>query len=111
MMIVASARRSGVTLAELLVVVVILGLIATIAVQAFTTAPATADEMKRAAVERQLLSTRSSALRTRHAVVVRLDDSLGAMSATALPDGSVIGDATLIRDRLTGARRDSAGHE
>ena len=100
-------RRSGVTLAELLVVIVILGLIAGIALQGVASAPRTANAVSRAAIERQLIAARSAALRTRRPVVVRVVDSLGAMSAVALPDGSVIGDAPLSRDRLTGTRRDS----
>lgn len=110
--ITLGARRSGVTLAELLVAMVILGLIAGIAVQSFATTFRTEGDEKRAAVERQLISARSTALRTRRSVVIHIADSTGAMWATALPDGSVIGDAMLFRDRLTGTRRDSAtGHE
>ena len=100
-------RRSGVTLAELLVVIVILGVIAGIAVQGFASAPHTADSEARATIERELRAARSTALRTRRPVVVRIADGAGTMSATALPDGSVIGDALLSRDRLTGTRRDS----
>jgi prepilin-type N-terminal cleavage/methylation domain-containing protein len=106
--ITLGARRSGVTLAELLVVIVILGLIAGIAIQGFASAPHAGDPQAGAVLERQLLSARSTALRTRQSVVIRIVDSAGAMSATALPDGSIIGDATLSRDRLTGKRRDSA---
>ena len=105
--IALGAPRSGVTLAELLVVIVILGLIAGIAVQGFANGPHTAEAESRATIERQLRAARSAALRTRRPVVIRVADSLGAMSAVALPDGSIIGDAVLSRDRLTGARRDS----
>jgi prepilin-type N-terminal cleavage/methylation domain-containing protein len=105
--ITLSARRSGVTLAELLVVIVILGVIAGIALQGFASAPHAGETGVRAVMERQLLSARSTALRTRRPVVVRIVDSAGALSATALPDGSIIADAALSRDRLTGTRRDS----
>ena len=98
--------RPGVTLAELLVVIVILGVIAAMAVQGF--APSAHGPNAAAPVARQLRSARWMALRTRQPVVVRIDDSSGMMSATALPDGSIVGDAGIRWDRLTGSRVDSA---
>jgi prepilin-type N-terminal cleavage/methylation domain-containing protein len=105
-------RRAGVTLAELLVVIVILGLVAGIAIQALAPVHGAPDSAARGAIERQLRWARSTALRTRRPVVVHVDDSSAVLAAVALPDGSVIGDAMLVRDRLTGTRRDSAAaHE
>ena len=100
-------RRAGVTLAELIVVVAILGLIAGMATEAFRRSPNAAGAEAGARLERELLSARWTALRTRRPVVIAIADSAGASSVTALPDGSVIGDAILLRDRLTGKRRDS----
>ena len=99
--------RAGVTLAELIVVIVILGLIAGMAIQGIGRRSNTAATEAGARLERELLSARSTALRTRRPVVVTIADSTGATSVTALPDGSVIGDSVLLRDRLTGKRRDS----
>ena len=98
--------RPGVTLAELLVVIVILGVIAGMALQGFAR-PARAPNVAAQTAQR-LRSARWAALRTKQPVVVHIEDSSGMMSATALPDGSVIGDAGIRWDRLTGSQSDSA---
>jgi len=100
-------RRPGVTLIELLVAIAIIGVMAGMAIQGFANVRRAADGDRFATIERELQSARSTALRSRRPVVVQIADSAGALSAIALPDGSMIGDATLRRDRLTGRRFDS----
>lgn len=99
--------RPGVTLAELLVVMVILGLIASIAVHALRLAPRERGEGRMA---RALMAGRAEAIKARHAVVVRLEDSSSTSIATALPDGSITSDARIragVRlNSLTGRTRD-----
>lgn len=102
--------RPGVTLAELLVVIVILGLIASVAVHAFAPPPREGAEGR---MVRALMVARAQAIKARRPVVVRLEDSSGIADATALPDGSIIGDAriraSLHLSSLTGAAR--VGHD
>lgn len=108
--------RGGVTLAELLVVIVILALIASVAVHAFASPPR---EGRNGRMLRSLMAARAQAIKKRRPVVVRVQDSSGAGVATALPDGSIIGDArvraSLHLSTLTGAvgasRDSSAGRD
>ena len=96
--------RHGVTLAELLVVILILGVIGSVAVHAFAPPPR---ESARERMARTLMVARAEAIKTRRPVVVRLEDSSSIGVATALPDGSIIGDArvraSLHLSSLTGA--------
>jgi len=91
----------GVTLVELLVVIVLLGLVAGVAGAAFRSwkAPASADPVT-ASVER----ARAEALASGRAVTVELRDPAGRVaSATAFPDGAVVADGMARGiDRLSG---------
>jgi prepilin-type N-terminal cleavage/methylation domain-containing protein len=92
-------RTSGFTLVELIVVLALLGLLTAVVGVTLSRVE------KPAAVERDaaaIADARRAALRSGRpvTVVVRRDGT--AMSATALPDGSVIGADRLGVDRLTG---------
>jgi len=98
-----------VTLAELLVVIVILGLIASVGV---LTLRVPAAERPEGRIVRLLMAARGEAIRTRRPVVVRLEDSSGISLATALPDGSILSEARiraiLHLNTLTGTARVSS---
>jgi prepilin-type N-terminal cleavage/methylation domain-containing protein len=102
----------GVTLIELLVVIVLLGLFGIVAVISSPPIDRHHAIDAEARVERltaRLASARSEALRTGQIVVVSLVDSVGVLSATALPDGSVLADpgvkSLIPWNELTGAPR------
>lgn len=102
--------RSGVTLVELLVVVVLLGLMAGLAGVAITRRSATSGAEARAQqIISQLAAARRAALRSGGAVSITVVDSAGVGSATALPDGSLVSDSLLGAivpwDRLSGKPR------
>lgn len=92
--------RRGVTLVELIVVLAILSVIAGVTTLAFRRAgPVTSA----AAWESAIAAARRTAMDSARSVTltIRIGDSLYA--ATALSDGSVVADAPLAIDRLTGA--------
>jgi prepilin-type N-terminal cleavage/methylation domain-containing protein len=94
--------RRGVTLVELMVVLVMLSVIASVVVLAIRSTPP-----RRASDEsiRVVIAARDSALRTGRvvSVLVSIDGSEGA--ATAFPDGRVEADSALPFDVLSGRPR------
>jgi prepilin-type N-terminal cleavage/methylation domain-containing protein len=108
--------RSGVTLVELLVVIALLAILASVSViasarvRARETIGSARGLSYRAMIVSRIAAARRDALRNGQAVVIAIDDSSVAaaaiISATALPDGSVIGDSFLEAqvpwDRLSG---------
>lgn len=110
------AARRGVTLVELLVVIVLLGIIAGVSVLGFARASTPARDDKRDRVLGPLAAARRNALRMGRPVTITIDDSSAVLSATALPDGSVVADAGIQRlvawDRLSGvARTEGKDHQ
>ena len=98
-MIRRCARRRGFTLAELLVVIVILGVMAAITGVAFTTkSPVPAAD----AVIARLASVRDSAVRSGHAVTTQFEVEGEEYLATAFPDGRVVTDAPVSVSSLSG---------
>lgn len=94
-------RRRAVTLVELIVVLVLLGLVAGVVGLTIHTArpPAQIDPVV-AAVQ----AARDSAIRTGRSVTIRLEVSGTEHEATAGPDGQVRSDSALDIDPLTGQR-------
>jgi general secretion pathway protein H len=91
--------RSGVTLVELIVVLAILGVIAGVTTLAFRTAqPGPRIEPWASAIAQ----ARRTALDSARVVSLTVDIGDSVYAATALPDGSVVADARLGVDRLTG---------
>jgi len=93
--------RRAVTLVELLVVLVLLGLMAGVVGLTIHTAPHTAPDDPVLAV---VGAARNAAIRTAHAVTVTLRVDGGEHEATAEPDGEVLADSALQIDPLTGER-------
>jgi prepilin-type N-terminal cleavage/methylation domain-containing protein len=123
---IRKSARSGVTLVELLVAIVLVALAAGIAVASAGDGSgrprAPADE-NAARINSKISSARRKALRSGQEVVVRIDDEMevrgddtsssgAVLVATALPDGSVVMDSLRSRvvawDRLTGKFRKEA---
>jgi prepilin-type N-terminal cleavage/methylation domain-containing protein len=98
------ARRPGVTLAELMVVLALLGIVASVAGLALQSS----SHLPANEAASTVATARTHALRAgrRVTVGVRIDGRL--RMATALPDGSVIANASLGVDRLSGRRSDGA---
>jgi prepilin-type N-terminal cleavage/methylation domain-containing protein len=91
---------SGITLAELLVVIVILGITAGITGLAFARSPARAGAVN--PVTQAITDARAEALRTGHAVTITIGVHGKPLAATAFPDGSVVADSALGVDHFTG---------
>jgi prepilin-type N-terminal cleavage/methylation domain-containing protein len=85
------------TLVELLVAIAILGLIAGLGALAFMRAPS----QTRGPMD-DVLAARREAIATGRPVHLQMQVDGEAHFATALPDGSVLGDSALAVDRLTG---------
>jgi prepilin-type N-terminal cleavage/methylation domain-containing protein len=98
-----SSGRRGVTLLELLVVLVILGLVASIA--AF--APSAMERPAVDEVAAQISDARREALRSGVSVTIDIVVDGRPRAVTALPDGSLIADPGLAVDRLSGRRMDA----
>ena len=94
-----AAERRGVTLVELIVVLAILSVVASVTMLAFQRVDLTP---KTESWESAISAARRTAIDSARVVslTVRIGDSVYA--ATALPDGSVIADARLGIDRLSG---------
>jgi prepilin-type N-terminal cleavage/methylation domain-containing protein len=94
--------RGGVTLVELIVVLAIIAVMAGVTTLAFRRADLTPEVQPWVSA---LAAARRTAVDSARAVslVVRMGDTV--YSATALPDGSIVGDASLGVDRLTGEVR------
>jgi prepilin-type N-terminal cleavage/methylation domain-containing protein len=102
------STRAGFTMIELLVVIALLGVLAAVSGQSIVRSARSHRESLESLWARHLESARSESLRSRRAITIRLIDSSGVRTATALPDGSIVLDAntlSLLRwDRLTGAK-------
>jgi prepilin-type N-terminal cleavage/methylation domain-containing protein len=99
------AARAGFTLVELMVVMAILAvsaLVSGLVMRSGGTRPAPAD------VYRQLADLRRRAVEQGTSISAVLTDSAGTHAVVALPDGSVVADATLHVDRRTGRRTNDA---
>ncbi|MFN2399099.1 MAG: Tfp pilus assembly protein FimT/FimU [Gemmatimonadaceae bacterium] len=97
---------SGVTLAELLVVIVILGITAGITGLAFARSPAR--DRVVSAVPQSITDARAEALHTGHTVSITISVQGTALAATAFPDGSVVADSALGVDYFTGREKSRA---
>lgn len=93
-----AAARRGVTLLELLVVLVILGLVASLV--AF--APSAVERAPVDDVGASIAEARREALRTGVSVTIEILIEGAKRSVTAMPDGSVIADPSLDVNRLSG---------
>jgi prepilin-type N-terminal cleavage/methylation domain-containing protein len=106
--------RPGVTLVELLVVIVILGLCAGVAAMAVQHTGRSNENEVRVVLLARLAGARREALRTGRAITITHADSAGVGFATALPDGSIIGDSLVVRlsavDRLSGRTSSAAAN-
>jgi prepilin-type N-terminal cleavage/methylation domain-containing protein len=96
------SRRDGVTLVELLVVIVILGVMAGVAGLTFRTArvkPSSSEE----ALGR-IAMARRQAIATGHDVSLSVQIDTGLHAVTAHPDGRVLADSLPALDPLSGRR-------
>jgi prepilin-type N-terminal cleavage/methylation domain-containing protein len=95
-----STARAGVTLIELMVVLTILSVLAAVAGLALQRAqPLRAVDQRTAIIAR----ARQLAIDSGHTVRTTVDVDSVSTPITAYPDGSVIGDAALHIDRLSGS--------
>jgi prepilin-type N-terminal cleavage/methylation domain-containing protein len=92
-------HRSGVTLVELVVALTVLGVAAGVAGLTLRAARS-ADPVSPAAA--RVAEARREALASGRPVSIDVVVGGAAASATAMPDGSVVGDSVLAVDRLTG---------
>lgn len=95
------ANRHGVTLLEMLVVLVILGVVASLAYFA----PAAVARPPTDGVEAAIASARREAIRSGQPVTIDVWMDGRIHAATALPDGSVVAEQGIRVERLTGHRR------
>ena len=99
----AEGRRAGVTLAELMVVIVILGVMAAVTGIAFARrAPVPVADARVAAVE----AARAESIRSGRPATIRVEVDGEPWLATLHPDGRVVTDAPLGIDPLSGRRDD-----
>lgn len=97
--------RAGVTLAELMVVIVILGVMAAVTGVAFARrAPVRDVDPRNAAIA----AARAEAIRSGKPLTIRLGSADSLALATAYPDGRVVTSATVAVDPLTGRSGDGA---
>lgn len=95
--------RNGMTLVELIVVLALLGILASIAALEFPRPPSP-DERKLVAAEISALRARAVGTRDAQHDMVRMEGK--AYLVSVLPDGSVITDSVLAMNRFTGRSRD-----
>ena len=93
--------RSGFTLAELMVVIMILGVMAAVTGIAFATKTPTPTPVADAR-HAQVAGARDSAVRSGQRVTVKLDVDGALHLATAFPDGRVVSDESVAVDPLSG---------
>jgi prepilin-type N-terminal cleavage/methylation domain-containing protein len=93
----ASFLRRGVTLLELLIVVVVLGLVTSVAALVMPAKVVPPDD-----TPHRIANARTRALRTGQPVSVVLQLDTVFSLATAMPDGTVLADSAARIDRLTG---------
>ena len=97
--------RDGVTLAELMVVIVMLGVMAGVTAVAFARRePSAAANPTLAAIA----AARAESIGSGKAVLIRLESDGSLSLATAYPDGRVVTDAPVAIDPLTGRSGDAA---
>jgi prepilin-type N-terminal cleavage/methylation domain-containing protein len=92
--------RRGVTLVELLVVIVLMGLLAGVVGLTMNSTPGT---VALDPVTASVMAARDSALRTGHPVTIHITTERDVHHATAFPDGRVLTDAPLDIDALSGS--------
>ena len=99
--------RPGVTLLELLVVIVLLGVIASMSVAPFHATAVDRHGSQADAIRARIAAARGEALRTARQVTVTLRDNSHVVAATALPTGELVIDSlpAVQLDRLSGAAR------
>jgi len=97
---VSVSRAGGVTLVEMLVVLVIIGVLATTTGLAFSSARTESKPSKQASLN----ALRTRAILDEHAVQLRYGDPVLETAVLVLPDGRVIGDGI---DPLTGQLADA----
>jgi prepilin-type N-terminal cleavage/methylation domain-containing protein len=91
--------RRGVTLVELIVVVAILAVVAGVTTLAFRRADANPNIPVWASA---IAAARRMAIDSARTVTLTVTVGDTVLAATALPDGSIVGDSRLAFDRLTG---------
>ena len=91
-----SRGRAGVTLVELMVVLMLLGLMAGVVGLAWRPSPAPASDGRDA-----IMQARHQALESGAAVCIQVTIDGQSVSVAALPDGSIIAPSGLHLDRLT----------
>ena len=97
--------RAGVTLAELMVVIVILGVMAAVTAVAFARRPPVAEVDARTVA---IAAARAEAVRSGKPLTIRLGSADSLSLATAYPDGRVVTNAAVAIDPLTGRSVDGA---
>ena len=98
-------RRRGLTLIELMVVLVLLAILASVVGLSIRTAQPVSGLTP---VEAQLAALRDSATRTGHAVSAQIATPSGLRDATAYPDGRLVADPEFNVNPLTGLPRSLA---
>lgn len=97
--------RAGVTLAELMVVIVVLGVMAAVTAVAFARREPVAAAIPTLA---SISAARAESIRSGKPETIRLDAANSPSIATAYPDGRVITNASVVIDPLTGRNSDGA---
>lgn len=99
-----NARRRGITLLELIVVLALLGLSASVVGLGFRQPPAPAGS---SAAVGSVARLRHAALETGRVVTDTVGVDGQALVVTALPDGRVVAPSSLLLDPFTGRARDA----
>jgi len=94
-------RRAGTTLLELLVTLAIVAIVSAVVGLTLRATPAPPADDAQATVA----AARHTAVAERRVVTVTVQSHGQPHAVTALPDGGIVADSALGRDRLTGERR------